>query len=78
MEKGNIPFGKADLAVILLVSVPMTWQNQNNLNHSRVPESTRALLLDLEAIEHIMVENHNKNSRQKVRLLQISLKPRVI
>ncbi len=34
-KKGNIPFGKADLAAIVLLSVPMLWQNQYNLNHSR-------------------------------------------
>jgi hypothetical protein len=51
MKKGNIPFGKADLATIVLLSVPMLWQNQYNLNHSSVPESTCTLLLDLEAIE---------------------------
>jgi hypothetical protein len=50
-KKGNIPFGKADLAVIVLLSVPMSWQNQYNLNHSAVPKSTRTLLPDLEAIE---------------------------
>jgi hypothetical protein len=27
-KKWNIPFGKADLAAIMLVSVPMMWQNQ--------------------------------------------------
>ncbi len=50
-KKGNIPFSKADLAAIVLVSVPMLWQNQYNLNHSTVPESTGTLLLDLKAIE---------------------------
>jgi hypothetical protein len=55
-KKGNIPFGKADLATLVLASVPMTWQNHYNLNHTMVPESTRTLLPDLEAIEHIMVE----------------------
>ncbi len=49
MMKGNIPFGKADLAAIVLLSVPMLWQNQYNLNHSMVSESTRTLLPDLEA-----------------------------
>jgi hypothetical protein len=48
-KKGNIPFSKADLAAILLVSIPMTWQNQYNLTHLMVPESTRALQTDLEA-----------------------------
>jgi hypothetical protein len=50
-KKGNIPFGEADLATIVLSFVLMLWQNQYNLNHSTVPESTRTLLLDLEAIK---------------------------
>ncbi len=50
-KKGNIPFGEADLAAIVLLSVPMLWQNQYNLNHSMVPESTHTLLPDLEDIE---------------------------
>jgi hypothetical protein len=49
-KKGNIPFGEADLAAIVLSSVPMLWQNQYNLNHSMVPESTGTLLLDLKTI----------------------------
>jgi hypothetical protein len=50
-KKGNIPLGKADLAAIVLSSVPMTWQNQYNFNHSTVPESTCTLLPDLVAIK---------------------------
>ncbi len=50
-KKGNISFGEADLAAIVLSSVLMSWQNQYNLNHSMVPKSTRTLLPDLEAIE---------------------------
>jgi hypothetical protein len=38
----------------------MTWQNQYNLTHLTVPESTPALLLDLEAIEQFMVEKQNE------------------
>jgi hypothetical protein len=64
-KKGYIPFGKADLAAIVLVSVPMSWQNQYNLNHSTVPESTCTLLPDLEAIERIMVEKHNEKLKTK-------------
>jgi hypothetical protein len=63
--KGNIPFGEADLATIVLVSVPMTWQNQYNLTHSTVPESMCALLPDLEAIERIMVKKHKKKIKAK-------------
>jgi hypothetical protein len=64
-KKGNIPFGEADLATTVLASVPMSWQNQYNLNHSMDPESTRTLLLDLEAIKRVMVEKHNKKLKAK-------------
>jgi hypothetical protein len=64
-KKGNIPFGKADLAAIALSSVPMSWQNQYNLNHSTVPESTCKLLPDLEAIEQVMVEKKGANLKVK-------------
>jgi hypothetical protein len=46
-KKVNISCGKADLAVIVLASVLMSWQNQYNLNHSMVPKSTHTLLPDL-------------------------------
>ncbi len=59
-KKGNIPFGGADLAAIVLASVPMIWQNQYNLTHLMVPKLTHALLPDLEAIEQVMVEKQNK------------------
>jgi hypothetical protein len=64
-KKGNIPFGEADLAAIVLVSVPMSWQNQHNLNHSTVPKLTCTLLPDLEVIECIMVEMHSKKLKAK-------------
>jgi hypothetical protein len=64
-KKGNIPFGKADLAAIVLASVPMAWQNQYNFNHSMVPKSTRALLPDLEAIEQVMVEKQGTKLKAK-------------
>ncbi len=66
-KKGNIPLSKADLAAIVLASVPMLWQNQYNLNHSTVPESSCTLLPDLEAIERVMVEKHNKKLKAKVK-----------
>jgi hypothetical protein len=64
-KKGNIPFGEADLAAIVLSSVPMSWQNQYNLNHSTFPESTRTLIPDLEAIEQVMVEKKDANLKAK-------------
>ncbi len=50
-KKDNIPFSEADLAAIVLSSVPMLWQNQYNLNHSTVFKSTHTLLPDLEPIK---------------------------
>jgi hypothetical protein len=77
-KKGNIPFGEADLAAIVLEFVLMTWQNQCNLNHSTVPELTGALLLDLEAIECVMVEKHKEKLKaKKERLHQPGQKQRV-
>ncbi len=67
MKKGNIPFGKVDLAAIVLSSVPMSWQNQYNLNHSTLPKSTHTLLLDLEAIERVMEEKQGANLKAKAK-----------
>jgi hypothetical protein len=64
-KKGNIPFSKADIAAIVLSSVPMSWQNQYNLNDSTVPKSTCTLLLDLEAIEPVMVEKQGMKLKAK-------------
>ncbi len=64
-KKGNIPFGEADLATIVLLSVPMSWQSQYNLNHSTVPKSTRTLLPHLEAIKRVMVEKKGANLKAK-------------
>ncbi len=64
-KKGSIPFGKANLAAIVLLSVLMSWQNQYNLNHSTVPESKHMLLPDLEAIEQVMVEKKGVNLKAK-------------
>jgi hypothetical protein len=58
---GNITFGEANLDAIMLLSVPMSWQNQYNLNHSTIPESTCMLLPDLEAIKQVMVEKKGAN-----------------
>ncbi len=67
MKKGNIPFSEADLAAIVLSSVPMSWQNQYNLNHLKVPESTCTLLPDLEAIEGVMEEKKGANLKTKAK-----------
>jgi hypothetical protein len=77
-KKKYFPFGKADLAAIVLASVPITWQNQYNLTHLTVPKLTRALLLDLEAMNGSWLRSRMRSSRQRIRLLQPILRPRVI
>jgi hypothetical protein len=64
-KKGNILFSEADLAAIVLGSVPMLWQNHYNLNYSTVPKSTPTLIPDLEAIERVMVEKHSQKLKAK-------------
>jgi hypothetical protein len=64
-KKGNVPFGEADLATIMLASVPTLWQNQYNLNHITVLELRRALLTDLEAIKRVMIEKQNEKLKAK-------------
>jgi hypothetical protein len=59
-KKGNVPFDEADLASIILKSLPPTWLNQYNLNHTMLPKSPRQLLPDLEAIKCVMNEKHNE------------------
>jgi hypothetical protein len=77
IKKGNIPSSEADLATIVLSSVPMSWQNQYNLKHSTVPKSMHMLLPDLEAIERVMVEKSAKLKANE-RAVQPHPKPRVI
>jgi hypothetical protein len=66
-KKGNIHFGKADLAAVVLSSVLMSWQNQYNLNYSTVLESTHTVLLDLEAIKQVMDEKQGANLKAKAK-----------
>jgi hypothetical protein len=63
--KKGIVISKADLAAIVLLSVPMSWQNQYNLNHSTAPESMHMLLPYLEAIKQVMVEKKGANLKAK-------------
>jgi hypothetical protein len=57
-KKGNVPFDEADLARIVLNSVPVSWLNQYNMMHQTLPSGTRALLQDLEPIKRVMDEKH--------------------
>ncbi len=66
-KKGNIPFAEANLVSIILLSVPIAWQNQYSLTHSMVQEAPRTLLPDLENIERIMLEKYNEKLKAQVK-----------
>ncbi len=67
-KKGNIPFEAADLALVILAALPLSWQNQYNLTHSTVPESPRVLTPEFENIERVMkerVDEEKHKSKEK-------------
>ncbi len=64
-EEKECPLGEADLDTIMLASVPMAWHNQYNLTQTMVPESTCALLPNLEAIEQVLVEKQQDKLKAK-------------
>jgi hypothetical protein len=66
-KKGNIPFAEADLASIILLSVPIAWQNQYSLMHSTVLEAPQTLLPDLENIEHVTLKKYNEKLKAQVK-----------
>jgi hypothetical protein len=66
-KKMNVPFDEADLARIVLNSVPSSWVNQYNMMHSTLPKNPRALLNNLEAIERVMDEKHSASLKAKAK-----------
>jgi hypothetical protein len=62
MEMGYVPFTEATHASIILSHLPVAWRNQNDLTHSTVPKSQRAMLLDLENIKKLFVEIYNEKA----------------
>jgi hypothetical protein len=62
-EYGNVPFNESTLASIILSHQPVAWRNQYNLTHTIVPESPRAILLDLENLEKVFAERSNEAAR---------------
>jgi hypothetical protein len=55
-----VPFNKSTIASIILNHIPVEWRNQYNVTHPIVPESSRAILLDLENLEKVFVEKSNE------------------
>jgi hypothetical protein len=62
-ELGNVPFTEATHASIILSHLPVVWRNQYDLMHKIVPESLRAMLVDLENIEKMHVEKYNEKAK---------------
>jgi hypothetical protein len=62
-ELGNVPFTEATHASIILSHLPVAWRNQYDLTHKTIPESPRAMLLDLENIEKMQVEKYNEKAK---------------
>ena len=50
-EYGYVPFNESTPASIILNYIPVAWRNQYNATHPIVPESPRAILLDLKNVE---------------------------
>jgi len=48
------------LASIVLTHLPAVWRAQYTLTHVLVPESPRAILVDLKNIEKLFVEKANE------------------
>jgi len=62
-ELGNVPFNETMLASIILNHLPVVWRTQYALMHTLVPESPRAILVDLKNIEKLFAEKANKAAR---------------
>jgi hypothetical protein len=66
-KKGNVPFDEADLAGIVLNSVPVSWMNQYNMTHTTLPDETRTFLQDLESIKRVMDKKHEAGQKAKMK-----------
>ncbi len=62
-ELGNVPFNEANHVSIILSHLPVAWRNQYNLTHKTVPESPRAMLLDIENIKKMQVKKYNEKAK---------------
>ncbi len=62
-EMGNVPFTEATHRSIILSHLPVVWRNQYDLTHSTVPESPRAMLMDLENIEKLFCREVQQESQ---------------
>ena len=73
-ELGNVPFNETTLVSIILNHLPVAWRTQYALTHTLVPESPRAILLDLENIEKLFSEKTNEAARANKAKVATALK----
>jgi hypothetical protein len=73
-ELGNVPFNETTLPSIILNHLPVAWRTQYSLTHNLVPESPRAILVDLENIEKLIVEKTNKGAQANKAKVATALK----
>jgi hypothetical protein len=59
----RLPTIETTLASIILNHLPVAWRTQYILTHTLVPESPRAILLDLEIIEKLFAKKSNGAAR---------------
>ncbi len=48
---------------IILSHLPVAWRNQYDVTHSTIPESLRAMLMDLENIKKLFFKKYNEKVR---------------
>ena len=58
-----MPFNESTLTSIILNHIPVAWRNQYNMTHPIVPESPRAMLLDLKNLKKVFVKKSNEVAR---------------
>ncbi len=75
-KKGNVPFDEADLARIILNSVPVSWMNQHNITHSTLPESQGPFYRTLKQLSMSWTRSTRLVSRQRRRRHPLTRSPR--
>jgi hypothetical protein len=66
-KKMNVLFKEADLARIVLNSVPSSWVNQYNMTPSTLPRNPRSFLNNLVAIKQVMDKKHIASLKAKAK-----------
>ena len=73
-ELGNVPFNETTLTSIILNHLPVAWRTQYALTYTLVPESPRAILLDLKNIERLFAKKTNEAARANKAKVATALK----